>query len=548
MMSSSPSSSINLLKPDSTINNLPQPRKKSSFTTDGDGDDTADATPAFPDESPTLPPTPNENGGLYNTTPPPLTISSNPNETSSPLSNTYNFPTSPRKLSDTSDSSTTTRASSTQGLRAPFSVPATTSSLNNSPQVIGSPTYLPVNSPTTTPPPTFVNNGLQSSPGSNIPRHRNSMNTNHHLNPMARQSISINSRRHHHIHDHHRDGRRNNLLGNEPLIPPAPPVPQAPAPAMYWSKIRTHGKTPARALRAHTVNLVGELMYVFGGCDARTCFSNVYVFDADTMYWCKPRIFGDPPPACRAHSSTLVDKKLFIFGGGDGPVYFNDLFIFDTDTLTWSKPTTSGNLPSPRRAHTTVYYNNRIHVFGGGDGSQALNDVYALNISDLNNLVWEEIEPLGRPPISRGYHTSNLVGSKLVVYGGSDGHECFKDVHVLDLDTNSWIQVPVENSYPRLSHTATQVGSYLFVVCGHDGAKYTSDILLLNLVTLQWETRKVYGSPPSGRGYHTTVLHDSRLFVFGGYDGHTVFDDVFVLDLSACAYLPQITNFQLPEL
>lgn len=125
-----------------------------------------------------------------------------------------------------------------------------------------------------------------------------------------------------------------------------------------------------------------------------------------------------------------------------------------------------------------------------------------LNITDLNNLVWQKLEPKGRPPISRGYHTTNLVGSKLVVYGGSDGHECFSDVYVLDLgkvgfvifilidgglnfffqfiESNTWIQA-VEKSYPRLSHTATQVGSYLFIVCGHDGSKYTSEVLLLNL-------------------------------------------------------------------
>ncbi|CAG8815299.1 17510_t:CDS:2, partial [Racocetra persica] len=180
-------------------------------------------------------------------------------------------------------------------------------------------------------------------------------------------------------------------------------------------------------------------------------------------------------------------KKLFIFGGGDGPEYFNDLYVFDTDTLTWSKPKTTGNIPSRRRAHTTAYYNNCIYVFGGGDGVRALNDVYKLDISDMNNLVWQKLETTGRPPISRGYHTSNLVGNKLVVYGGSDGHECFDDVFMLDL------------------------------------------------VTMQWEVRKVYGTPPSGRGYHTTVLYDSRLFVFGGYDGHSVFDDVYVLDLSACA-------------
>jgi hypothetical protein len=68
---------------------------------------------------------------------------------------------------------------------------------------------------------------------------------------------------------------------------------------------------------------------------------------------------------------------------------------------------------------------------------------------------------------------------------------------------------------------------------------------MLNLVTWSWETRKVYGLPPAGRGYHASLLYDSRLFMFGGYDGQTVFDDIYILDLSTCAYLPQIIDFQV---
>lgn len=33
--------------------------------------------------------------------------------------------------------------------------------------------------------------------------------------------------------------------------------------------------------------------------------------------------------------------------------------------------------------------------------------------------------------------------------------------------------------------------------------------------------------------------------MFGGYDGAEVFDEMWVLDLSACAYLPQITSFDV---
>jgi len=72
-------------------------------------------------------------------------------------------------------------------------------------------------------------------------------------------------------------------------------------------------------------------------------------------------------------------------------------------------------------------------VFGGGDGARALHDVHVLDISDPNRLQWSELQPTGALPNSRGYHTGNLVGDKYIIYGGSDGHECFSDVHILDL-------------------------------------------------------------------------------------------------------------------
>jgi hypothetical protein len=162
----------------------------------------------------------------------------------------------------------------------------------------------------------------------------------------------------------------------------------------------------------------------------------------DTLTWSKPRTSGQIPPPCRAHSCTTVERdlgggkksySLYVFGGGDGPNYFNDLYVLSIDTLIWSKPKTEGEAPSPRRAHTTCIWNQKIIVVGGGDGARALADVHTLDVSDPHSLKWTWIRPLGSPPIARGYHTSNLVKDKLIVYGGSDGHECFSDVHILDL-------------------------------------------------------------------------------------------------------------------
>ncbi|KAI9776993.1 MAG: hypothetical protein M1839_009137 [Geoglossum umbratile] len=363
----------------------------------------------------------------------------------------------------------------------------------------------------------------------------------------------------------------------EPPMPDpekSPKVDPAPPSGMYWSKAPCYGHDHT-SLRAHTATLVGSGIYVFGGCDSKACFNDLYVFDADSMFWSKPECTGDVPPPLRAMTTTAVGKKLIIFGGGDGPTYYNDIYILDTVSLRYTKPKISGVRPSKRRAHTACLYKNGIYVFGGGDGVRALNDVWRLDVSDLTKLSWKLISaPTSPPPkpataqtgtttattttngkssrdhgtprpTARGYHTANMVGAKLIIFGGSDGVECFRDVWVFDVDTLIWKSVDIKVSYPRLSHTATVVGSYLFVIGGHDGVEYSSEVLLLNLVTMQWDRRKVYGLPPSGRGYHGTALHDSRLFVLGGFDGNSVFDDTYILELAVSAYYSQISHFTI---
>lgn len=330
-----------------------------------------------------------------------------------------------------------------------------------------------------------------------------------------------------------------------PQLPSASSVKPAPPPAMYWSKAPVHGSVPRRSFRAHTANLCDEVLWLFGGCDNRGCFRDLWCFDTETMCWSKPKVTGDMPPARRAHSATMVNKRLFVFAGGDGPHYFNDLYVFDTVSLRWSKPEVGGTAPSPRRAHTCNYYEGQLIVFGGGNGVGALNDVHTLDVSDLSRLEWRKMDCRGKVPIGRGYHTSNLVDGKLIVIGGSDGHMSFNDIHILRLDTQTWYQVKTDEIHNRLGHTATQVGSYLFIFGGHDSKTYTSELLTLNLVNLQWEPRKVCGKKPQGRGYHQAWLRDSRLFVHGGFDGKDIFDDLHFLDLAACAYLPQITSFSV---
>lgn len=278
---------------------------------------------------------------------------------------------------------------------------------------------------------------------------------------------------------------------------------------------------------------------------------------------------GDIPVPLRAMTCTAVGKKLVIFGGGDGPAYYNDVYVLDTVNFRWTKPRVLGDrIPSKRRAHTACLYKNGIYVFGGGDGVRALNDIWRLDVSDLSKMSWKLVSGPSEStastnsskqsgnaigvgsgkdlrPKARGYHTANIVDGKLIIFGGSDGGECFNDVWLYDIEEHIWKAAPVSGTFRRLSHTATIVGSYLFVIGGHDGTEYANDVLLLNLVQMAWDKRKVYGLPPSGRGYHGTVLHDSRLLTIGGFDGSEVFGDVWILEMAVHAYYSQISHFQI---
>ncbi|KAI1155896.1 galactose oxidase [Nemania diffusa] len=336
-------------------------------------------------------------------------------------------------------------------------------------------------------------------------------------------------------------------------------VPAAPSSGMYWSRAPVSG-APQKPVRAHTTTLVGNNVYVFGGCDSRTCFNDLSVLDADAFHWSTPRVTGDVPISLRAMTCTAVGKKLVIFGGGDGPAYYNDVYVLDTINFRWHKPRIIGEqVPSARRAHTACLYKSGIYVFGGGDGVRALNDIWRLDVSDMSKMSWRLVPGSSKSaggngsntdlgatrPRARGYHTANMVGSKLIVYGGSDGGECFNDVWVYDVDAQVWKGVQIPVPFPRLSHTSTLVGSYLFIIGGHDGEDYSDDVLLLNLVTMSWDKRRVYGLPPTGRGYHGTILHDSRLLMIGGFDGTEVFGDVWVLELAVHAYYSQISHFSI---
>ena len=64
-----------------------------------------------------------------------------------------------------------------------------------------------------------------------------------------------------------------------PRLPNINDVEPAPPPVMYWSKAPVWGALPTHGFRAHTVTLADNVVWIFGGCDDRGCFKDMWCFN-----------------------------------------------------------------------------------------------------------------------------------------------------------------------------------------------------------------------------------------------------------------------------
>jgi len=106
------------------------------------------------------------------------------------------------------------------------------------------------------------------------------------------------------------------------------------------------------------------------------------------------------------------------------------------------------------------------------------------------------------------------------------------------------IEVPTSSAgaSPCFAHSTSLLSTLptLCVFGGHGLTTYTNDLRLINIDprvdVAELKYKKASGEVPSPRGYHTSIMHDSRMHIFGGFDGKKSFKDVFNLDLGIYAH------------
>jgi N-acetylneuraminic acid mutarotase len=304
-----------------------------------------------------------------------------------------------------------------------------------------------------------------------------------------------------------------------------------------WSQLKFTNEGPG-ARAAHSCDLIGNNLYVFGGWNGNKALNDLYVLDFAKMSWTLRDLTGNGPSSRNNHSIAMVGIKLFIHGGHDGMQWLSDLYTLDTDSGRWDLPSISGEPPSARACHTLTRVGHKLYMFGGFDGTKCFNDI---DILDLDTMTWIRPAIGGKLPKARNAHTMTCVGKKVFLFGGHSGNKHLQDLHILDTIHMQWDSPNIAGVPPPglRGHTSNVIGNKIYVFGGYDGRGRSNDLHILNLESSQWEhvhmnktiSDKKDSAPP-GRQRHTACLVGSqKLYIFGGFDGFKWRDDMHVLDV-----------------
>eukprot|EP01129_Flabellula_baltica_P005130 TRINITY_DN1830_c0_g1_i3.p1 TRINITY_DN1830_c0_g1~~TRINITY_DN1830_c0_g1_i3.p1 ORF type:complete len:449 (-),score=63.73 TRINITY_DN1830_c0_g1_i3:1369-2664(-) len=284
----------------------------------------------------------------------------------------------------------------------------------------------------------------------------------------------------------------------------------------------------------HTVNIVGDFVYIIGGQVKSTLrYNEIYRYSLKTGVIEQLPCEGMPPVS--RHQSCTYGSKIIVFGGYDGIENFNELAVYDTETFCWENLECSGEVPVPRSNHTASIIDDYLYIYGGNYSDHRneyiiLGDIYRLHIPTLK---WCNITNKigGKGPGSRTAHRSIAIGKIMYIFGGGkwrnpDWTHLYNDLHMLDTVNLEWIQPSTRGKVDLCSFTSiTKLGNHH--LCFYGGqmlsikSRTSPEVFIYDTLSNTWHSTPYLREKYDCRSLDMagTVIYKDNILVFGGNSG-----------------------------
>lgn len=121
-----------------------------------------------------------------------------------------------------------------------------------------------------------------------------------------------------------------------------------------------------------------------------------------------------------------------------------------------------------------------------------------------------------------------------VFYGQAPDETILSDFWYLDLRTNKWTQMDVDQQAvsPRVGARAVLVGNEICVFGGANEVNFVDDFHCINIHNGAVTRPELHGDPPSPRINHVMAFNGTKILVYSGIDV-TVLTDLYILDVES---------------
>ncbi|EGG22562.1 hypothetical protein DFA_04692 [Cavenderia fasciculata] len=154
---------------------------------------------------------------------------------------------------------------------------------------------------------------------------------------------------------------------------------------------------------------------MFGGVDsAGTCYNDLYILDAEMLWWenIKNAIGSTPPSPRHSHYSCQISNDTILIYGGinENKEYLNDIYtcsLTNQNLLKWNQIYSTGSIPKLKENDQIIYCSNALWVVKD-DG-----DIYKM---DIANFRWNAVSYKGTSPVlDNGYTSITSYATYLII-------------------------------------------------------------------------------------------------------------------------------------